>query len=96
MKLVNRILRFIYAFICINILYNTDKFQSIIENYEVNDLLVILILSVATYIILFIFDVIIDKFSTKIMECTDEAYSKSIEKLDAFKTMKYLKCSNLV
>lgn len=96
MKRANRILRFIYAFICINALYNSDKFQRIIENYKLNDLLIILVLSVATFIILFIFDSIIDILLTRLLIFTDKVYYKSVKSLDAFKTMKYLKCSDLV
>lgn len=96
MKRANRILRFIYAFFFINLIYNSNKFQCFLKSYELNNFIIIIILSVATYIILFIIDAIIDEILTRILICKDKAYSQSIEKLDAFKAIKSLKCSNIV
>lgn len=96
MKSANRILRFIYAFFFINLIYNSNKFQCILKSYKLNNFIIIIILSVATFVILFLFDAIIDFFSTQLLICTDKVYSEGIEKSDAFKTMKYLKWSDLV
>lgn len=96
MKSLNRILRFIYAFFWINLIYNSNKFQCFLKSYELNNFIIIIILSVATFVILFLIDAIIDFFTTKLLICTDKVYSEGIKKSDAFKTMKYLKCSDLV
>lgn len=37
MKRANRILRFIYAFYCINLIYNSNQLQGILKSYELND-----------------------------------------------------------
>lgn len=93
MKLVNRILRFIYAFFFINLIYNSNKFQCILKSYELSDYLIILILSVATFVILFVIDVIIDEIFKRLLGYIHDLYYNSIKKegeVDPSEAMKYL------
>lgn len=99
MKLVNRILRFIYAFFFINLIYNSNKFQCILKSYELSDYLIILILSVATFVILFVIDVIIDEIFKRLLGYIHDLYYNSIKKegeVDPSEAMKYLKYFNLI
>lgn len=96
MKRANRILRFIYAFFLINFIYNSNKFQGIIERYKLNNFFIIIILSVATFVILFIIDAILDKILTCKLIRKDKAYIDGINKGNPFEAMKYLKSTNLI
>lgn len=96
MKRANRILRFIYAFFLINFIYNINKFQCILKSHEWSDCLIILILSVVTFVILLILDAIFDYIIKLFLICKDKAYTDGINNKKPIKAMKSLKCTNLI
>lgn len=96
MKRLNRILRFIYAFFCINFIYNNNTFQYILKRHELSVCIIILILSVLTFLILLIIDAILDNILTCKLESKDKAYTDGINKGNPFEAMKYLKSTNLI
>lgn len=96
MKNMNRFIKLLYAIISVVFIYNLKIFQDIIIGIRLNNIFIILLLSILSYVLIFIIDAVIDFIITYFLESADKGFVDSIKKSEPFNAMKHLIRYNLL
>lgn len=96
MKNMNRFIKLLYAIISVVFIYNLKIFQDIIIGIRLNNIFIILLLTLLSYVFIFIIDAVIDFILTYFLESADKGFVDSIKKSEPFNAMKHLIRYNLL